>query len=235
MNKVKVVTAYVDLNLSKRPPEGTHDLGQYLIKACEHVLGPSGVRTFQGFDLGQCWAYQKFGIQYPPANVRPPDRFATQAEHLRSNLVQHSPMQWLNLAFHEDPTPSVYVWLGYTLLKQGDFTGKRITTNHVCDFLRRLQDAPILDHIPFPGITPMVPVNPGGDNWRFCGSTLIVPTGFLPRVVRSYEQNMEAFVHQHWTVPIDLAIWPSVEFNSGLPWQQYVAEYDYTQLTNFPG
>lgn len=227
--KVKAVTAYVDLGLTQRPSLDFHVLGQRLIRACG-----GRVTVFNEFPFESCWAARAFpGL--PAANPRALDRFVTDKEHVRSNLIQHSPVQWVAKAYARDPFDTdVFVWMGYSLLKQGAFTGKPITEDHVSNFLDACEKYPFND-IPFPGILPRAPVNPHGDNWRFCGSTVIFPRRYLDRIVKSYFAKMRQFVHTYDAIPLDLAIWPEVERDSGLPWRFYKGEYDATQLTNFPG
>lgn len=227
MAKIKVVTACVDMGLSLRHFGQTQMLGRDLMGACQG----RGVEYYGA--LNQIWSVQEFpGLR--AANARALDRFATVEEHERSNYVQHMPVQWLEEAYSQFPGIDVFIWLGYTILKQGGFTGKKTTSQHITDFVDRLERwTP--DYIPFPGITPLAPISVHGDNWRFCGSTIIAPARFLPAMVRSYKANLRHFVRQHTCMPLDLAIWPMVEFNSGLPFRFYQAEYDYTQLTNFPG
>lgn len=229
MNKVKVVTAYVPLTVQNMKPESFHELGSRLACACG-----DRIRVFRDFPYNECWLAREIPPGVSPANPRALDRFATEEEHLRSNVVQHSPVQWVSLAAAEDPEPDVFVWMGYSLLKQGDFTGKRITEAHVVNFLRAVERYPFTD-LPFPGIASFGPISVFGDNWRFCGSTVIMPRKFLDMIVKSYKFHMRSFLLAHRKVPLDLAIWPMVEQRSGLPWRFYPAEYDYTQLTNFPG
>src|SRR5262245_23171191 len=130
MAKVKVVTAYVDLSLTKRPSAEFHALGSRLKAAVEPHCA---FRVFEHFPYEHCWAHPFHAL--PAANLRAEDRFPTDAEHVRSNLIQHSPLQWLKLAMDEDPTPDVFVWLGYTIMKQGAFTGKPVTETAIGDFL----------------------------------------------------------------------------------------------------
>lgn len=229
--KVKVVTAYVDLGLTKRPSDEFHSLGRQLVAACD-----GRARVYDDFPFDCCWVQREYrGL--PPANPRAEDRFATAEEHRRSNIVQHSPGQWVMSAYladHAAYTPAdVYVWMGYSLMKQGAFTGKPISSQHVHDFLTRLEQwTP--DCIPFPGITNASPVLPFGDNWRFCGSVIIYPTYWLARMWHSYQVCAREFFRRYGAIPLDLAIWPTVEATSGLPFRFYQAEYDATQLTAFP-
>lgn len=230
MARVQVVTAYVDLRLTKRPSEEFHRQGARLRASC--ALAGVPVRCFQDFPFTDCWAVQQCD-SYPAANKRAEDRFADDNEHIRSNLIQHSPLQWLSLAAAADPDPDIFVWMGYTLMKQGDFTGKPIKAEHVASFLDKVAKYQF-SNIPIPSICPNVPMSPYGDNWQFVGSTLIIPRQHLPAVWRSYHAELINFTRKYHAIPLDLAIWPGVVKNSGHPWLPYPAEYDHTQLTNFP-
>lgn len=225
---VKVVTAYVDLGLTKRPPESFHALGAKLIACC-----PS-IRVFRDFPFDQCWLNKENAAWYPPANERAPDRFANYEEHWRSNVLQHTPVQWVEMAAAEDPEPDVFVWIGYSVFKQGGWNARPVRQEDVCEFLTRAGNYKF-DDIPFPGIAEKTPVLPHGNNWRFCGSTVIFPRAYLAQMVKSYKYEARAFLRRHNAIPLDLAIWPAVEQNSGLPFRFYQAEYDRTQFTGFPG
>lgn len=228
-NKVKVITAYVDLGLTKRPSEAFHNYGMELLEA----VGGRNMRVFHDYPFLMTWVPFEFLYIEKAANPRAEDRFATDLEHLKSNMIQHSPVQWLEEAAAEDPEPDVFVWMGYSLMKQGDFTGKRITADHVRKFLEKVQNwTP--DCIPIPSISPDAPIAPFGDNWQFVGSTVIAPRKFLPQMVRSYKVCLREFVRQYRAIPLDLAIWPAVVRTSGLPFRPYPAEYDRTQLEHFP-
>lgn len=225
---VKVVTAYVDLGLVQRPSASFHALGHDLLQA----IDLDGVCYRPKYE--DCWLTKEPYVPLlPAANARALDRFMTDDEHVRSNIIQHSPIQWLAQALEEFPNIDVFVWMGYSLLKQGDFTGKRIYRRHVAEFIRNLKEWEPFG-IPFPGMSNKEPLKPFGDNWRFCGSTLVIPRKHLPAVVGSYKTCARGFLRTYHAIPLDLAIWPMVENTSGLPFQFYKAEYDYTQLTNFP-
>lgn len=224
---VKVITAYCDLGLTKRPAEEFHAYGRQL----EAALGQD-LKVYR-YAAEECWTWEPYKA-YPAANARAYDRFAHDHEHQRSNLIQHAPVQFLQRARWDYPNVDVFVWLGYSILKQGDHTNRRIKTHHITSFVDKMASwTPV--SLPFPGMTEWIqPVDPFGDNWRFCGSTLVVPAKHVAQVSRSYRASLQAFVMQHGAIPLDLAIWPMVEFSSGLPWSFYPAEYDFTQLTRFP-
>ncbi len=228
MLKVRVVSAYVPL--MERTRASFAELGDRLSKACDH-----NVTFFWNFAFEQCW----LAAEKPPwkaANARATDRFETDDEHIRSNIVQHSPVQWATMAAELDPSVDVWVWLGASVMKQGVWRNNPVREDHIRDFLRRVaQFKDYATAIPFPGIEPWKPPSDHGDNWRFVGSTLILPTCWLPAITRSYKFECRRFIRHVGAVPLDLAIWPSVELRSGLPWCFYQAEYDASQFTGFPG
>ncbi len=221
--KVQVVSAFVPLTVKHLSMDQYHEYGTRLTKACGGRL-----RTFT-HGLEKCWAY---GLhEMPPATETPGDRYATPRDHVASHIVQHNRTAWAMRALLENPEADVVVWLDYAILKQGAWNGKQLTEDHVHQFLDKLESWKELHVIPFPGMEEMKPILPHGNNWRFCGSTHIWPRQFLPEIHAEYQRQLCAFVHKYKCVPLDLAIWPLVEFNSGLPFRFYKAEYDRTQLT----
>lgn len=232
MNKVTVVSAFVDIPVLHMKKERYMELGAEMFKAARDV----GAATYMGCPaLEDCWSY---GMCHdlPPAGETAPDRYATPADHVKSHIVQHTRTAWaLEAAGRHDAigAPDVVAWLDLGILKQGDFTGKRITADDVKWFVEAVQMYPFAD-IPFPGISDKHPWLPRGNNWRFCGSTHVWPVKWLDQIHRSYGYNLTRFIRQYGCVPLDLTIWPLVEHNSGLPFKWYKAEYDRTQLRNFP-
>lgn len=225
--RVRAVSAYVPLSLHTR--QHFHTLGAKLTYACN-----GNITFFWNFPFEDCWLAQE-NPPWKAANARAIDRFRTDDEHIRSNIVQHSPTQWAMLAAAQHPEVDVWVWLGASILKQGAWRNNQITCDHIAEFLRRVAARPVYDVIPFPGIEPPKPVQDHGDNWRFVGSTHIWPTKFLPAIHASYQFECRRFIRRIGAVPLDLAIWPAVEQNSGLPFRFYQAEYDASQVTGFPG
>jgi hypothetical protein len=147
--------------------------------------------------------------------------------------VQHSRTEWARRLYDEEPDLDVITWLDYGVLKQGAWRNNQVTEDHVREFMKRIADYHYGD-IPFPGIEERKPVSVHGDNWRFVGSTHIWPTRWLHFIDRSYRAKCRQFIRAFGCVPLDLAIWPSVEADSGLPFRWYKAEYDASQFTNFP-
>lgn len=229
MNKVAVVTAFVPLNVRHMSADQYMDLGG---KMCTAACTAGATADLIKSDLASCWSHDLCaGLE--PATSTPADRYATSADHVRSHIVQHTRTQWALACAANRPEADVVVWLDLGILKQGKHTDKPVTEDDVSWFVEAVQMYPFPD-IPFPGIAGRDPWLPHGNNWRFCGSTHIWPVKHLPQIHRSYRANLINFVREYKSVPLDLAIWPMVERNSGLPFKWYPAEYDNTQLRNFP-
>ena len=231
MNRVRVVTGYVPLTVKHMNPSEYDALGQRLIDTCAWAGVP--VRAFKGFPYKDCW----LALEDPPmrgANPRATDRFDTEEQHAKSNVVCNQFVEWGWKSYKEDPLVDVIVFMVYTVLRQGAFTGKPVQSDHIRDFFKRVE-AYRFDDIPFPGITTGEPIDPNWHNWRFCGSTHIWPVRWLKEIRKCYKETALRTMKKCEAVPLDLAVWPQVEQSSGLPFRFYQAEYDATQFTNFPG
>lgn len=229
MNKVTVVSAFVPLDVKHMRFEDYMSLGTRMLDAAS-AAGGSAVKITSA--LTHCWSHD-LCVNLPPATETPADRYATSQDHVKSHIVQHTRTQWAQEAVLSNPDTDVVVWLDLGILKQGEHTGKKINQDDVSWFVEAVQMYPFHD-MPFPGITGSDPWLPHGNNWRFCGSTHIWPVKWLEQIHHSYRSNLINFVTEHKCVPLDLAIWPMVERTSGLPFKWYQAEYDNTQLRNFP-
>ena len=233
MNKVLVVSGYVPLTVRHMDPDRYKRLGRELISICEDTGFP--VCMFDDFPYEKCWLAK----ENPPmvgANPRAEDRFATDEEHARCNVVCNQFVEWAWKAYKENPKTDVIVVLVSTVMKQGAFTGCPVTAQHIQEFLRKVARYDFKD-IPFPGMAEKGPIDVYGHNWRFCGSTHIWPTKWLKKIRSMYKCQVREFIDIYHRTPLDLAIWPAVEkgSGSGLPFRFYRAENDATQFTNFPG
>ena len=225
--KTVVVSAYVPLKVKHLSPEAYMDYGKQL----EEAVGRH--RMYRADCLLQdCWL-AKENPPLVPATEPAADRYDTKEEFALSNIIQHSRTEWALQAV-ELLQPEVVIWLDLAIMKQGDFTGKRITSQCIREFMEKIERRTSWDVIPFPGITPRGPIEVHGNNWRFCGSTHVWPVKFLREIDRHYKFQTRKFIREHKCIPLDLAIWPAVEVASGLPFEWYKAEYDTTQLTGFP-
>ena len=229
MSRVRVVTGYVPLTVKHLSPGLYGELGAQLINTCRGA--GVDVQVFENFPYEDCWLAK----EHPPmrgANPRAEDRFDTDEQHAKSNIVCNQFVEWGWKSYKERPDVDIIVFMVYTVLRQGDFTGRHVLPGHIFNFLQSVKlDA--FEGIPFPGITQGAPIDPRGHNWRFCGSTHIWPVKYLKDIRRSYKEHARQVVKECKAIPLDLAVWPLVERDSGLPFHWYQAEYDYTQFTNF--
>lgn len=230
-NRVRVVTGYVPLEVKHMNPGTFHQLGGQLIEACRDANVNTYV--FKDFPYEKCWLAK----EDPPmvgANPRATDRFDTDEQHAKNNVVCNQFIEWAWKTYKDNKHVDVIVVMTYSVLKQGDFTGRPVQPHHITSFLERVKAYNFTD-IPFPGITDnRGVVDPHGHNWRFCGSTHIWPVEWLGMIRHEYKHQVRKFIKEHKRTPLDLAIWPAVEVSSGLPFRWYRAEYDATQFTNFP-
>lgn len=228
--QVRVVTAFVPLKVRHLTVDQYKDYGRQLVDACD-----GNITVFDDYPLEKCWSYPALSMSdMRPAQDVPADRYSTPYNMLESNCVQHNRTNWAMQAGQERPDVDCWVWLDYAILKQGDFTGKRVTAQVIRDFLRKLAALPGLYNIPFPGIWDKGDISTTGANWRFCGSTHIWPRIWLPQTNMLYQSTLLCWLKNHNTMPNDLPIWATVERDSGLPFRWYAANHDATQLTNFP-
>lgn len=235
MNNVTVVTAYTPLPVHHLTTGQYLELGDRLWEACQG----QGVEFLSFLDdpIREMWSYP-LCQQLSPANPVPLDRYRSPEINVMSNIVQHNRTAWALRAVEKRPNTDVVVWFDFGVMKQGAWNGKQLTAKHVQDFLRKVQTTPpevFEREIPFPGITEKQTVFPTGNVWRFCGSTHIWPVKWLDQIDRAYHRELAFWVGQNKTCPLDLPIWALVEqHNPDVPFKWYPAEYDHTQLSNYP-
>lgn len=234
--KVRVVMGDVPLNLKggvhvdghATTQEHRRELGARLIEACD-----GKAITFLNFPLEKCWLYK----DDPPLTCEAlgpwEHKFPSVEEYAKWCMVICQFIEWGYMAYKNDPSIDMIVHFSYTLLKQGDFSGKPITQDHVRDFLKRVKTYDRND-IPYPGCSRIGPPNPHGQNWRFASSTLIWPTKYLKQLRKEFKYYTRLHIKKYKQIPSDVMVWPEVERYSALPFRQYRADFDHTQLTNFP-
>lgn len=230
--KVIVVTAYVPLPVSHLTGDQYKQLGEKLKRASEkhHIV------SFEEDQLEQCWLHQVVPdiLSYPPAAPVPGDRFATPEINVMSHVIQHNRTTWAVRAEQMHPDADVFVWADYGVIKQGGHTGRPVMEPCIEKFLDKVANTDFAG-IPYPGIQRGAPIDPFGNNWRFCGSLHIWPKQYLRAIDTAYKCELLEFLSKHRKCPLDLAIWPAVEDNNKyLPFRFYQGEYDSTQFTGFP-
>ena len=229
MPKVRVVTAYVPLNVTHLSAVKYHELGLRLDEACGGDLS-----FFDCYPFSKCWL--AMASKLPPASAVPADRYPTPADMVKSNIVQHQRTTWAMEAAALDPSIDIWVWLDLGILKQGDWTGRPVTEDHIRSFLDRLRNSNMGDIVPFPAIWGKGPISDTDVNWRFVGSTHIWPVKWLPAIDKAYKEEAANFIARTQTVPNDLPIWAHVEENHPeIPFVSYSGNHDNTQLVNFRG
>lgn len=230
MNKVGVVSAFVPLDVKHLTAEQYHEYGRRLTRA----VNDAGIMMCKMYNtLEECWLYKE-SPPMVPANPVPGDRYAGPVENVFSNIVQHNRTEWAMSAMNRHPDIDVWVWLDYAVLKQGGWRNNQVTEESITRFLEKVKTYEFYD-IPFPGISSKSPVLPIGNNWRFCGSTHIWPKKFLTEIDLTYKTILREWIRVCRTTPLDLPIWALVEQTSCLPFRFYEAEYDASQVDNFPG
>jgi hypothetical protein len=232
--KARVISAFV-------PLEGMRHVDPAVYHANAAAMVQDAPHHFFKDELARMWLYKWLRtaewLTLPPATPAAPDRYPTPQHFVNSNIVQHNRTLWLLRAAAIYPDDDIFIWCDYGLLKQGDFTGKRIEAKHIAPFVEKVERYYNAGHrdIPFPGIEPAQQIHFNGNCWRFCGSTHIVPRWHLDAIDVAYRKTCCGFIAASQTVPLDLPIWALVEqFHPELPYRQYKAEYDWTQLSNFP-
>ena len=234
--RARVISAFVPLaGMRHVDPEVYHTNAKAMVQDVPYHFFNIGE------ELRDMWLWKWLDMAewgtLPPATPASPDRYPTPQHFVNSNIVQHNRTRWLLHAAAAYPDDNIFIWLDYGLLKQGDFTGKRIQAKHIAPFVEKVERYYAAGNrdIPFPGIEPSGVVNARGNCWRFCGSTHIVPRWHLDAIDMAYRNTCCDFIAATQTIPLDLPIWALVEqFHPELPYRQYTAEYDYSQLSNFP-
>lgn len=229
MNKVGVVSAFVPLNVLHGSAEKYHALAERLKTAC----AKHEIVIFDPYKFEDCWLADH--VSLPPADVVPAGRYPTPRDNVMSNIVQHQRTTWALMAAAEKPDVDVWVWLDFGVLKQGDWTGRPVTEEHIASFLDRIAAADLSDNIPFPAIWGKGPIADHGVNWRFVGSTHIWPTKYLKDIDLAYKTEAIKFLNRVGAMPNDLPIWAHVEETGTLPFRSYSANHDNTQFVNFRG
>ena len=230
MKKVKVLTGYFNAFPAKHLSEDQfRALGNRLIE----TVGDTNIRMMgAGYMLSDCWAH-KFLVENPlllPSDRHPaPDRFATPADMVASNIVILQRFEWLRMAALIDPDVDIWVWLEYTIMKQPGVTGPVIK--------KFLEDVALGEHaaVSIPGCWPKGFIDDGAICWRFCGSTWVCPHYLVPSFSQGAKTVATLRTRSTGMISWDVNTMAYLELLDVVPIRWYQGNHDQTQLTNFRG
>jgi FkbM family methyltransferase len=210
-----VVTGYVQI-----PGHPRSDAEYDLLGSQLGALRAAPVRVFR-CALEDCWLHEHVRDRHVEHAVSDNPKKNSLAYH----VVQHQKTAWLTQALETDPRAEVLVWIDY-----GIFHQRGVTAEVIDDFLRRIRAQP---EIAIPGCT----LGPSGSfeqpDWRFCGSSLVVPRdlvrGFHEAVREVTLERIATTARVTW----EINDWAEVERRKMVPIRWYAASHDLTQFTNY--
>ncbi len=211
-----VVTGFVKIPGHPRTDEEYDRLGARL-----RELHSAPVRVFRDV-LEDCWLHKH-------VHDRPVDHAVgdnPKKNSLAYHVVQHQKTAWLVSALETNPSADVLVWLDY-----GVFHQPGVTVDVVDAFLRRVRAR---EEISIPGcFTPTATSSIDWPDWRFCGSSLVVPRD----LVISFHEAVRAVTLERLAktgrVTWEVNDWAEVERRKMVPIRWYKADHNATQFTNY--
>jgi hypothetical protein len=223
MAKTKVVTGYVRVEDSLRPPVEYQRLGQLLSDA----LGdwPLVVYYQHVHDL---WLAQ-FIESLPP--LQPPLTWSKGDNPVKNTLeyhcINHQKFAWLERAANEDQEPDTFIWMDYGIMHQPGFNAENVRS-----FLHRIRK----DDFAFPGCWPRTqdPISNEYPSWRFLGSLMIVPREHMRRLVECSYAMARLHIRLMKKVPFEVTTMANVErFLDGTNFRWYEADHNASMLENY--
>jgi len=184
----------------------------------------------EGWTLPQCWAYpllERIPGLVPSCANPPPDRFATPADMVRSNVVLLQRYAWMAAAAAARPDVDVLAWVEYTVLKQHG-----VTPEVLAGFADALERTPI-DAVTLPGCWPKGVINDAEAHWRFVGSCWVCPARLAGDVYRAVREVVTLRTEMTGRLSWDMNSMAYVELLDILPIHWYPANHDQTQFTNY--
>ena len=150
--KAKFVTAYVPLGyMPHRTDEEYRRYGHRLT-----AIGAQ-VRAFEDFPLKDCWMFDY--LQSLPKMPEPETQGNGAKNTLEYHIVQHSKTQWMRMAYEEDRTTDILIWMDYAIFKDNE-----LWESDIDNLLSQVND----ETIAIPGFVGRdVWFGPGGPHWRF--------------------------------------------------------------------
>jgi len=213
--QLAVVTGYVQLLDHPRKHEEYERLGARLGE-----LGEALVLPFR-CSLRDCWLNEHTRDSDVKHAVADNPNKNTRAYH----VVQHQKTAWLLQARDIEPRADVLIWLDY-----GIFHQPGVTAAHIDAFLRVVRAHP---KFAIPGAWEQSSGAVDWPDWRFCGSTIVVPRNH----VENFHEAVRAVTLERLTrdnyLTWEVNDWAAVEGRGDLPIQWYKADHNQTQFTNY--
>lgn len=212
--KLVVVTGYVQIPDHPRSSQQYDLLGAQLAQ-----LHAAPIHVFR-CELKDCWLDEHVRDRHVEHAIADNPKKNTLAYH----IVQHQKTAWLLQALEMDPSVDVLVWIDY-----GVFSQPGITVPVIDDFLRRVRARP---EFAIPGAWEQSSGSIEWPDWRFCGSSFVVPRNF----VRKFHDAVREVTLERLTtgrVTWEVNDWAEVERRKMLPIRWYKADHNQTQFTNY--
>jgi hypothetical protein len=214
-SKVVVATGYIPISGFPRSARDYELLGSALQK----VRVPMYEATSR---LDDCWLYE-------PATASRRIRHATGGNDAKNSLayhiVQHQKTTWIVEALKAHPDADVAVWVDYGIFHQPDVTALVIE-----DFAARVGEE---GAVAIPGCFDQREVSVDQPNWRFCGSSLVVPR----LLAQPFDAAVRAVTLERLAktayITWEVNDWADVERRRLTPIRWYSANHDATQFTNY--
>lgn len=213
--KLVVVTGYVQLPGNPRTHEEYDLLGARL-----NELREAPVLPFR-CDLRDCWLDEHTRNSAVKHAVADNPKKNTRAYH----VVQHQKTAWLLQARESAPLADVLIWLDYGIFHQPGVTGPVID-----DFLHAVRDRP---RFAIPGAWEQSSGAVDWPDWRFCGSTIVVPREHVQGFHEAVRDVTLARLARDNYLTWEVNDWAAVEGRGDLPIQWYKADHNQTQFTNY--
>jgi FkbM family methyltransferase len=213
--KAVVVTGYVKIPGHPRSDAEYDRLGAHL-----RELRGAPVHVFR-CELEKCWLYDHAHDRRVDHAVADNPKKNSLAYH----VVQHQKTAWLVSALEINPRADVLVWLDY-----GIFHQPGVTLDVVEDFLRRVAAR---DEIAIPGCSAAASSSIDQPDWRFCGSSLVVPRDLAIAFHEAVRDVTLERLTKTGRVTWEVNDWAEVEHRKMVPIRWYKADHNATQFTNY--
>jgi hypothetical protein len=221
--KTRVVTGYVRVENSLRPPAEYQKLGQKLSDA----ISDWPLACYYEY-VPDLWL-TKFIESLPP--MEPPLTWSKGDNEVKNTLeyhcINHQKFKWLERACNEDQESDTFIWVDYGIMHQPGLNAENVRS-----FLRRIRK----DDFAFPGCWPATrePISDDYPSWRFLGSLMIVPREHMRRLVECTYAMTRLHVRLMKKVTFEVNTMVRVEpYLNGTGFRWYEADHNASMLENY--